>query len=132
MAISHSRAVCGLLAASGLLILLALVGCGEIARLPLSVGIGAHPTLPPPNQSLIPTLTFNMATAKPRPNGAMPTTALSTLVAAFVGDLHHPRLNDVLPDGVVLTGFLSNEGNAFGRQVAVALDKMNWRVSASL
>lgn len=129
MAISHSRAVCGLLAASGLLILLALVGCGEIARLPLSAGVGKQPTLPP-NQTLIPTL--NMAPAKPWPNSAMPKAALGKRIAALAGELDHPRSNYVLPNSDVLTGFLSNEGNASGRTVVVALDKMIWRVSASL
>jgi hypothetical protein len=35
---------------------LALAACGEEARLPISASVGAHPQLPPPNPTLIPTV----------------------------------------------------------------------------
>ena len=100
MGISHSRLVWGMLGTVFLLVLLALVGCGEVARLPISAGIGAQPTLPPPNQTLIPTL--NIAPATPWPPGTMPTAAPGTRVAAFANGLDHPRWLYVLPNGDVL------------------------------
>ena len=35
---------------------LLLAGCGDKATLPESAGYGAHPALPPPNATLIPTV----------------------------------------------------------------------------
>ncbi len=79
---------------------LALAACGEVARLPVSAGIGTQPTLPAPNRTMIPTV--NIAPAKPWPNGAIPTAAPGTRVAAFASDLDHPRWLHVLPNGDVL------------------------------
>ena len=98
MAISYARLRVALLAV--LLLCLALTACGEFARLPISAGIGTRPTLPPPNQTLIPTV--NIAPATPWPNGVMPTPAAGTRVAAFASGLAHPRWLYVLPNGDVL------------------------------
>lgn len=100
MQTSDLRAVWGMLATAFLLIMLALVGCGEVARLPFSAGVGTQPTLPPPNKTLIPTV--NIAPASPWPDGSMPTTAAGTRVGAFARDLDHPRWIYVLPNGDVL------------------------------
>ena len=82
------------------ILLLALTACGETAKLPIAAGIGPRPTLPPPNQTLIPTV--NIAPAKGWLPGAMPNTVPGTRVAAFASDLDHPRWLYVLPNGDVL------------------------------
>ena len=78
----------------------ALAACGEVAKLPVSAGIGPTPTLPPPNKTLIPTV--NIAPAKGWPSGATPQAAAGTRVAAFASELDHPRWLYVLPNGDVL------------------------------
>ncbi len=80
--------------------LLALAGCGEVAKLTIADGTGPNATLPPPHKTLIPTV--NIATAKGWANGATPHAAPSTRVAAFASDLDHPRWLHVLPNGDVL------------------------------
>ncbi|MFM9915373.1 MAG: PQQ-dependent sugar dehydrogenase [Rhizobacter sp.] len=79
---------------------LALTACGDVAKLPLSAGIGPQPTLPPPRPSLIPTV--NIAPAVGWPAGMTPQAAPGTQVAAFARDLDHPRWLLVLPNGDVL------------------------------
>jgi hypothetical protein len=51
-------------------VVLALTACGEVATLPVSAGIGPRPTLPPPQQTLIPTV--NIAPAQGWASGATP------------------------------------------------------------
>ena len=77
-----------------------LAACCETAKLPFSAGVGANPTLPPPNKSLIPTVLI--APAKGWPDGAKPVPAAGTSVAAFATGLDHPRWILVLPNGDVL------------------------------
>lgn len=77
-----------------------LAACGEIAKQPISSGIGASPTLLAPNKTLIPTI--NIAPAIGWPNTATPTAANGTSVAAFASGLEHPRWLYVLPNGDVL------------------------------
>ncbi len=77
-----------------------LSACGEVASLPLSAGLGANPTLPAPNKTLIPTV--NIAPAKGWPSTQMPIAAAGTRVAAFASGLDHPRWMTVLPNGDVL------------------------------
>ena len=77
-----------------------LFGCGEVARLPVSAGIGSNPTLPTPNKTLIPTL--NIAPAQGWAAGVKPLAAAGTVVNAFARDLDHPRWIYVLPNGDVL------------------------------
>ena len=77
-----------------------LSACGETATLPIASGFGAQPTLPPPRQTMIPTV--NIAPAKGWPAGMMPQSASGTRVVAFASDLDHPRWLHVLPNGDVL------------------------------
>jgi glucose/arabinose dehydrogenase len=83
-----------------LLLLLALAGCGEVARLPVEAGMGPHPTLVPPNPTLIPTI--RVAPAKGWAAGAAPAAAPGLAVNAFATGLAHPRWLYVLPNGDVL------------------------------
>ena len=78
----------------------ALVGCGSSAQLPVSAGTGPRPTLPPPKKALIPLVHVVKATGWPE--GAKPLAAEGTAVAAFARDLVHPRWLYVLPNGDVL------------------------------
>jgi glucose/arabinose dehydrogenase len=77
-----------------------LAGCGDEATLPASAGIGPDPQLPPPHQTLIPTV--NIAPATGWAAGASPTAAQTLKVAAFAAGLDHPRWLFVLPNGDVL------------------------------
>lgn len=79
---------------------LGLAGCGDVAQLPVSAGIGPDPALPQPDPSLIPTV--NIAPAEGWPAGAAPKSAEGTGVQAFASDLSHPRWIYVLPNGDVL------------------------------
>jgi glucose/arabinose dehydrogenase len=79
---------------------LALAACGEVATLPVSAGTGPRPTLPAPQQTLIPTV--YIAPAKGWPAGVTPQAAPGTQVAAFASGLDHPRWLYVLPNGDVL------------------------------
>jgi glucose/arabinose dehydrogenase len=81
-------------------LMLHLAGCGEVATLPESAGVGPRPTLPPPNQTLIPTV--NIAPAKGWPAGATPLAAAGLAVSAYASGLDHPRWLYVLPNGDVL------------------------------
>ncbi len=77
-----------------------LAGCGQGAALPESAGIGPRPTLPPPSQTLIPTI--EIAPAKGWPAGAKPTAAAGLAVSAYATALDHPRWLHALPNGDVL------------------------------
>ena len=77
-----------------------LSACGEAAQLPISAGFGAHPQLPPPNPTLIPTV--NIATAKGWPAHGKPEAAPGLRVNAFADGFDHPRWLYVLPNGDVL------------------------------
>lgn len=80
--------------------LLTVTACGEVARLPISAGIGPKPTLPAPNKTFLPTV--NIAPAVGWPSGAAPETVAGTKVNAFATGLDHPRWLYVLPNGDVL------------------------------
>jgi glucose/arabinose dehydrogenase len=86
--------------AAGACALLGLAACGETARLPPSAGEGPHPTLPPPNRTLIPTV--HVAPASGWPIGTTPVAANGLRVNAFASGLSHPRWLHVLPNGDVL------------------------------
>jgi len=84
---------------------IALLACsiaasGESAKLPLSAGVGANPTLPELNRSLIPTT--EIAPAEGWPAGATPVPTDGTRVVAYAQGLDHPRWLYVLPNGDVL------------------------------
>jgi glucose/arabinose dehydrogenase len=81
-------------------VVLALAACGEVATLPISAGTGPQPTLPRPQQALIPTV--NIAPAKGWPPNATPQAGPGMRVAAFASGLDHPRWLHVLPNGDVL------------------------------
>ena len=91
---------CGTLAGMLLAAALGLAGCGERARLPFEAGVGPEPELPPPNETLIPTV--KVAPAKGWPAGAKPVAADGLTVTAFATGLDHPRWLHVLPNGDVL------------------------------
>jgi glucose/arabinose dehydrogenase len=79
---------------------LGLTGCGDKATLPEAAGTGPDPKLPPPKESLVPTL--NIALAWGWPKGVTPTPAAGLAVTAFATGLHHPRWLYALPNGDVL------------------------------
>ena len=81
-------------------VVLALAACGGVATLPISAGTGPQPILPPPQQTLIPTV--HIAPARGWPPGAAPQPAPGMRVAAFARGLDHPRWLYVLPNGDVL------------------------------
>ena len=92
----HIRSVLPLL---GAVSLLALSAC-ESARLPIEATMGPNPQLPPPRQTLIPTV--HIAPAKGWPHGAAPSAAAGLKVTRFAEGLDHPRWLYVLPNGDVL------------------------------
>ena len=79
---------------------IALTACGEVAKLPVSAGVGSQPQLPPPNHTLFPTI--NIAPAKGWPIDGKPLAAVGLTVNRFAGELDHPRWLFVLPNGDVL------------------------------
>ncbi|HEA53570.1 PQQ-dependent sugar dehydrogenase [Marinobacter antarcticus] len=79
---------------------LTLTACGTVAQLSVAEGTGPNPTLPGPDESLIPTV--NIATAIGWPTGGKPDAVAGTQVVAFADDLKHPRWLYVLPNGDVL------------------------------
>jgi glucose/arabinose dehydrogenase len=83
-----------------LLLIIALAGCADRARLPESATTGPNPTLPEPAEALIPTV--KIAPAKGWPAGLTPRAAPGRRVNAFATGLQHPRWVYVLPNGDVL------------------------------
>ncbi|HEY5336919.1 MAG TPA: sorbosone dehydrogenase family protein [Rhizomicrobium sp.] len=90
--------------------MLALAGCGNNADLPKEASYGPNPTLPAPDQALIPM--DNTAGAAKWTNGATPTAAPGLVVRAFAGKLIHPRWLYVLPNGDVLVAE-TNKGTSW-------------------
>jgi glucose/arabinose dehydrogenase len=83
-----------------LILVTALAGCADRARLPESATTGPNPTLPEPAEALIPTV--KIAPAKGWPAGLTPRVAPGRRVNAFATGLQHPRWVYVLPNGDVL------------------------------
>src|SRR5512147_1825391 len=79
---------------------LLIASCGDTAKLPVEAGMGPSPTLPEPNETLIPTV--NVAPATGWPDGGKPVAARGLAVNAFASGLDHPRWLFVLPNGDVL------------------------------
>lgn len=82
------------------LVIFVLTGCGDVAQLPIAAGFGAHPQLPPPHPSLIPTI--NIAAAVGWSANEKPLAGPGMAVNAFATKLEHPRWLYVLPNGDVL------------------------------
>ena len=80
--------------------LLLLAACGETATLPPGSDIGPNPTLPEPNETLIPTV--DIADAIGWPDGGKPVAAEGLAVTGLATGLDHPRWLHVLPNGDVL------------------------------
>ena len=89
-----------LLPIAGSAMVLALTGCMQASKQPITESYGFHPNLPEPKSSLLPTV--NIAPAKGWSAGAMPTPASGLKVQAFAKGLEHPRWLYVLPNGDVL------------------------------
>jgi len=91
-----------ILSATGIVVLifLTLSGCSQVVEQPLSASIGTQPTLPAPQQKLIPTV--NIAPAQGWPANTMPQAAAGMQVTRFASGLDHPRWLYVLPNGDVL------------------------------
>lgn len=77
-----------------------LSACGETALVPPEAGMGRSPTLPAPQNSLIPTV--HIAPAQGWPAGTQPTPMKDMRVTALATGLEHPRWVLVLPNGDVL------------------------------
>lgn len=71
-----------------------------MADLPVAAGTGPAPRIPPPVDTLLPTV--NIAPAEGWPVGAGPTPAQGLAVTAFASGLDHPRWLYRLPNGDVL------------------------------
>jgi glucose/arabinose dehydrogenase len=80
--------------------LVAATGCADRAQLSPEQATGPDPVLPPPKDTLIPTV--KIAPAKGWPAGAKPVAADGRAVTAFAANLDHPRWIYVLPNGDVL------------------------------
>ncbi len=78
----------------------ALTGCGDNARYPVSAGVGPDPVLPGPSQALIPKVAI--APASGWTAGEAPEAAPGLRVSAFATGLDHPRWLLALPNGDVL------------------------------
>ncbi|MEO7775383.1 MAG: sorbosone dehydrogenase family protein [Steroidobacteraceae bacterium] len=103
--------------------ILLFAGCGDMATLPESAGMGPQPILPAPRKSLFPTV--KVAKAIGWPEGSAPTPATGFAVNAFATGLDHPRWLYVLPNGDVLVA----ESNApprpeDGRGIKAKLQKL--------
>ena len=80
---------------------LGLAACGgHEAEIPAEDAMGPNPVLPAPTTSMVPTV--NIADAVGWPMNGKPKAADGLAVAAFAGDLDHPRWLYVLPNGDVL------------------------------
>ncbi|HUG22472.1 PQQ-dependent sugar dehydrogenase [Piscinibacter sp.] len=80
--------------------LIALFACGTATEVPVNIGVGPDPKLPPPESSLLPVV--QVADAKGWPNGLQPSAPPGVTVTAFARGLDHPRWLHVLPNGDVL------------------------------
>ncbi len=76
------------------------VGCSGKPAAPVEIGFGPAPTLPPPSNSLLPTV--NVADASAWRPGEAPVAASGLTVTEFAAGLDHPRWLHELPNGDVL------------------------------
>jgi glucose/arabinose dehydrogenase len=77
-----------------------IMGCGEVATLPVEAGMGPHPQLPSPKSTLFPTV--KIASRQGWQPGSKPLPASGLTVAIYAADLEHPRWLYLLPNGDVL------------------------------
>ena len=91
---------------------LGTAACSDNAKLPLSVGIGAAPILPPPNRSALPTVAI--APVDGWAEGERPVAAEGLAVNAFATGLDHPRWMHVLPNGDVLVAETNKQPHPAG------------------
>jgi len=91
-----------------------LVGCGDVATLPVAAGTGPQPTLPAPKPTLIPTV--NIAPATGWVDGAALQPAPGTRVEVYAAGLDHPRWLHVLTNGDVLVAETNAPPKADGGQ----------------
>ena len=82
------------------LVCVVLTACGEEATLPVEAGTGPNPELPPPVQTVLPTVV--LAHARGWPDNVGPKAASGLKVKTFAKGLDHPRWLYVLPNGDVL------------------------------
>jgi len=91
---------------------LGMAACSDNAKLPLSMGIGGAPVLPPPDQSPLPTVAI--APVEGWAAGERPVPAEGLVVNAFATDLDHPRWMHVLPNGDVLVAETNKQPHPAG------------------
>ena len=82
------------------LVLASLAACGSVAESASSTGVGPNPALPPPQKSMLPTV--SVAKAVGWPMNVMPQAAPGFRVTPLAAGLEHPRWIHVLPNGDVL------------------------------
>src|SRR5262245_38631279 len=79
---------------------LSLTACADSSRMPESAQTGPTPQMPETTSSAL--ATVKIAPAKGWPQGRAPKAAPGFAVAAYAGELRHPRWLYVLPNGDVL------------------------------
>ncbi|MBO9515552.1 MAG: sorbosone dehydrogenase family protein [Variovorax sp.] len=84
----------------GPVVVLLLGACGEAAKLPAEAGVGPAPELPPPVETLLPTV--HIAPAVGWSDSAGPVAPPGFVVTALARGLDHPRMVYALPNGDVL------------------------------
>lgn len=89
-----------------------LTACGNNAELPLEVGIGGAPVLPPPSQTTLPTVAI--APVDGWEEGQRPIAAGGLAVNAFATGLDHPRWMHILPNGDVLVAETNRQPHPAG------------------
>lgn len=103
---------------------LALAACGESARFSIGESYGPEPKLPPPNETLLPTV--HIAKAQGWAEGAKPVAAQGLEVQPYASGLDHPRTLLALPNGDVLvteTNAPEKETRGFREWIASAIMK---------
>ncbi|MBB2190455.1 sorbosone dehydrogenase family protein [Gluconacetobacter azotocaptans] len=80
----------------------------EKATLPVAAGTGAHPVLPPPNKTFMPTV--NIATPIGWKGAEAPHAAAGLAVRAYATGLDHPRWLYKLPNGDILVAESNSPG----------------------
>lgn len=91
---------------------LGMAACSDNAKLPLSMGIGGAPVLPPPDRRPLPTVAI--APVEGWAAGERPVPAEGLVVNAFATALDHPRWMHVLPNGDVLVAETNKQPHPAG------------------